>query len=322
MPSFSLPYQPIRTSLYSAAELFGEFDPQAAASFAQTVDFQTYRDFVRSGGSRSQDFLHTMLQSLHDHSISQSIRTLLKGRACCAIMGGHKISRKHASYQRVAELSRLLTSHGLLVATGGGPGAMEAGHFGAALATHSAKEMRAALQELRKQPDLPESLKHILRPDGSADPQVVKEAHAWFAPAWEIRQGLTSPGESLAVPTWHYGHEPTSPFATHIGKYFQNSIREEGLLAIAQQGIVYTEGKAGTIQEIFQDAAQNYYESFDYFSPMVFLGVAYWTKTYPLIPVLRKLFGPERTRRFVRVTDDVSEAAEFLIAFRPPVRER
>ena len=97
-------------------------------------------------------------------------------------------------------------------------------------------------------------------------------------PAYQIANAITSPYDSLGIPTWHDGHEPTTPLATHIGKYFQNSIREDGLLALAKQGIVYAEGKAGTIQEIFQDGAQNYYKTFEYFSPMVLLSVKYWTE--------------------------------------------
>src|SRR5262245_8922322 len=41
------------------------------------------------------------------------------------------------------------------------------------------------------------------------------------------------------------------------------------------------EGQAGTIQEIFQDAAQDFYRSFEYFSPMVLLGTRYWRETFP-----------------------------------------
>ena len=63
--------------------------------------------------------------------------------------------------------------------------------------------------------------------------------------------------ESLAIPTWFYGHEPTNDFATAVAKYFSNSIREDGLLAIATHGVIYTPGAAGTIQEVFMDATQN-----------------------------------------------------------------
>src|SRR6185295_2615700 len=97
---------------------------------------------------------------------------------------------------------------------------------------------------------------------------------------------------SLGVPTWLYGHEPTTPLATHIAKYFQNSVREDGLVTIAKSGIVYSEGSAGTVQEIFQDASQNYYG--DAFYPMVFLsapGTDYWSRTLPVRPLIEALLG-------------------------------
>ena len=50
-------------------------------------------------------------------------------------------------------------------------------------------------------------------------------------------------------------------FATDIAKYFENSLREEGLLALALAGVVFARGNAGTVQEIFQDACQNYYRA-------------------------------------------------------------
>ena len=124
-----------------------------------------------------------------------------------------------------------------------------------------------------------------------------------------------SGADSLAIPTWHYGHEPPTPIASHIAKYFQNSIREDGLLALAKWGIIFTEGKAGTIQEVFQDAAQNYYRSFDWFSPMVLLGVEYWTRTHPVVDVLRSLFDPVDQAECLTVTDDLDEALEAIRSF-------
>src|SRR5512140_1182612 len=90
-----------------------------------------------------------------------------------------------------------------------------------------------------------------------------------------------------------------------------NSIREDGLLALAKQGIVYAEGKSGTIQEIFQDGAQNHYKTFGYFSPMVFLGVQYWKTTFPVVGVLEEIFRDDSDKHLL-VTDDINDAAEFI----------
>jgi hypothetical protein len=50
------------------------------------------------------------------------------------------------------------------------------------------------------------------------------------------------------------------------------------LVGLLMPGAFRAEGKAGTIQEIFQDGARNYYKTFEYFSPMVLLDVKYLTE--------------------------------------------
>ena len=192
---------------------------------------------------------------------------------------------------------------------------MEASHLGASFAGATDAKLKKAIARLKTQPEVP-VLGNIVNSKGLVDSALVAQAHAWFKPAYEIAESINSPGESLAVPTWHYGHEPTTPFATHIAKYFQNSIREDGLLALAKQGIVYAEGKAGTIQELFQDASQNYYKTFGCFSPMVLFGRRYWTKTYPVVGVLKKLFTTD-FKKYVLVTDDIDDAAQFIEQFVP-----
>ncbi len=162
----------------------------------------------------------------------------------------------------------------------------------------------------------------ILSSDGTPDPDAVTAAGEWFAPAWRASRALEHPVESLSIPTWHYGHEPTSPFATRIAKLFQNSVREDGLITIARQGLVFTRGSAGTLQEVFQDANQNFYaQDPDWFSPMVFLGCEYWTEVLPVRALLDALFATaapgvrETAQRLVLVTDDIAEAAEHMDAF-------
>ncbi|MBN2056511.1 hypothetical protein JW905_16420, partial [bacterium] len=205
---------------------------------------------------------------------------------------------------------------GILVCTGGGPGAMEASHLGAALANSDDDGLELALEHLATQPVVP-ALGPIVGPDGAVDRELLAQAHAWFEPAYAVASRIEHRGESLAIPTWHYGHEPSTPFAIHIAKYFQNSIREDGLLALATQGIVYAEGSAGTMQEIFQDGAQNYYRTFGQFSPMVLLGTEHWTIRYPVVAVLRKLFSQEDFENHVLVTDDGGAAAAFIERFVP-----
>lgn len=310
------PFNPHRRALYDHRELLAGFDPAHPESFARTPDFEIYRHFLMTGASEADDYFITMMQALHDHAITQNIRRLLNGKRCAAIMGGHKMSRNQPEYRRVALLSRSLTRSGFLVASGGGPGAMESTHLGASLSEGSDSDLDAALKTLGNAAELPSNLLQMAKADGSIGEAAVMDAHRWYAPAVEIARGFPSKiPESLAIPTWHYGHEPSTPLASHIGKYFQNSIREDGLLTFASDGIVFTEGKAGTIQEIFQDAAQNYYRSVKgRFSPMVFLGIDYWTNHYPVNMVLHSLFKHDDYQKFVLFTDSPEAAVEFLVA--------
>jgi predicted Rossmann-fold nucleotide-binding protein len=313
MQGFNLPYQPIPQKLYTPGELFQGFDPDVPETWAKTLDFEIYRHFVMEGRRAPRNPYMGMMQALHDSAISEATRAYIEGRKVVAIIGDHEMARDSAAYKKAVLLARRLTRSGFLLCTGGGPGAMEAGHLGAALAGRSDSDLDGALARLSTQPVVP-ALRDIVNASGAVNVSLVAAASAWFNPAFELATTLHSPGESLAIPTWQYGHEPPTPFATHVAKYFQNSIREDGLLAIARQGIICMEGKAGTIQEIFQDSAQNYYQLFGGFSPMILLGVEYWTTTYPIVGVLQKLFA-DQFAKYVLVTDSVEAAEQFIEKF-------
>ncbi len=310
MPGFDLPYEPIPRSLYSSADLFLGFDRNAPESWIHTADFEIYRHFVVEGRGTPHNPYMGMMQALHDNAISEATMSFIAGRKVASIIGDHAMSRDSQAYRSAAILARRLTRKGILVCTGGGPGAMEAGHLGAALANSPDGALDGALAQLKPQPVVP-SLATIVGPDGAVDRELAGRAFEWFKPSFDLAASLQEPGESLAIPTWGYGHEPPTPFATHIAKYFQNSIREDGLLAIARQGIICMQGQAGTIQEIFQDGAINYYSSTGKFSPMVIFGAEYWSRTLPVVDVLKGLFG-DRFDRSVLVTDDLDAAAHFI----------
>ena len=113
---------------------------------------------------------------------------------------------------------------------------------------------------------------------------------------------------SLGIPTWLYGHEPSTPFATHIAKFFENSVREDSILTLAYGGLIYTPGSAGTMQEIFQEAVQNHYLSFGFASPMVFMGKQFWTEELPVYPLLEQLMNSGKYKNLLlTITDDLDE---------------
>ena len=315
--SEDVPVNPFRSGLYTADELLGAFDPQDATSYGHTLDFETYRNFVVNGRRQRAPYLHSIVHAIHDNSITQAIRAFTEGRKVVGIMGGHKLSRTSPAYANIVALAKLLAEEGMTLASGGGPGAMEATHVGAGLAGSDQATVNDTLAILATAPDLPGDLSAVVADDGTVDEQLLSALHRWQAPAFEVARRREPGAESLAIPTWHYGHEPPTPVASHIAKYFENSIREDGLLALAKWGIVFAEGRAGTIQEIFQDAAQNYYRSFSWFSPMVLLGTDYWTNQFPVEGVLRALFS-ESDERFLTVTDSIHEAASAITSFEPP----
>ena len=145
------------------------------------------------------------------------------------------------------------------------------------------------------------------------------ESDGYLGAGQAVLDAFPDGAESLAVPTWFYAHEPTNQFATHIAKYFANSIREDGLLALATRGVVFSPGAAGTTQEVFQDATQNHYDTFGVVSPMVFLDTKFWTETLPAEPLLRKLAGERAYGTMIGSVDTADEVMAFLIDH-PPIR--
>ena len=140
---------------------------------------------------------------------------------------------------------------------------------------------------------------------------------AYVDAAAEVRERYPSGTTSLAIPTWFYPGEPVGQFATHIAKYFANSIREDGLLAIAVSGVVFAPGRAGTVQELFQDAAQNAYGIRGQ-SPMVLFGSEYYDgdpSIHALLRGLARRFGGYD--RLVTLTDDPAEILRFIEANQP-----
>jgi len=320
-----IPFNPFRGALYSSQELIAGIDRNNPSSFRDTLDFRIFHFFVTNGRATPRDALASVVEALHDNAISQAVmRFLSPSTRIGAIMGGHDLSRCDPVYAHAVAIAKGLTERGFLLASGGGPGAMEATHLGATLRGKTDADVKHALAHLAACPELPASSK-MIRTDGTVDEDIIRQLHAWIVPAYELAMEVRDPGQSLAVPTWHYGHEPFTPLATHVAKYFQNSIREDGLLAIATHGIVYMPGSAGTLQEVFQDAAQNFYHSFgDVFSPMVFFDFdGFWSHKLPIKPLLRALFVDNNTKpRYadrktdfenrVCFTDDVAEAIDFL----------
>lgn len=292
-----LPFNPFRGSLYSHRDLFDNFDPADPCTYCQTLDARCYRYWAETGRSDPEFVGHAIMRSLHDLSMSDALGDFLqkcKDKPTAAIMGGHSLKRTSDSYRQICLIAKGLAEAGYLLVSGGGPGGMEATHLGALMAGHDVALLDRCLEALAPAP-------------GYKDKE-------WLACAYRALELIPKPHtESLGIPTWLYGHEPPTPFATHIAKFFNNSLREEGLITVAHDGIVFAPGSAGTIQEIFQDAAQNHYTTTGKASPMVFLNKYYWQVEKPVYPILQQLACGQLYGKLLAIYDEPSEVVNFLL---------
>ncbi len=305
------PFTAHRAHLYTPEELYAGFHTDDPAGYDATYDALVYRHWIESGRQFPSSIDESLARRLHDHSITDALYDELEGRRPVAVMGSHALERGDLHYAAVARISRTLTRAGMTMLSGGGPGAMEATHLGAWMANFGDDDLDAAIAMLAPRPPGAHPGREYEDPDWLRRAFAVRER--W--PLAERTAGTRY--DSIGIPTWMYGHEPPAAFATKIAKYFANSIREEGLLAVASHGVVFTPGSAGTIQEIFQDAAQNHYASFGPAAPMVLFGVDHWTLTRPVWPLLESLAEGRDYRRLIGLTDDESEVVDRILVYDP-----
>ncbi len=287
--------------LYNSEKLYEGYDYHDESTFSNCHDMKVYRHYLAQG-KRGHEVVETLARALHDHFITYQLYKMLDlydEKDVIGIMGGHAKRRDDPQYRQIVFLSKRLTEMGRLMVTGGGPGAMEAAHLGAWMAGRSEAQVDEAIDMLMPSPTYKDE--------------------GWLRRSFEVmeRFPLKTDYRSLAIPTWYYGHEPTTPFATDIAKYFDNSVREDGVVTIAKGGIIYTPGSAGTMQEIFQDAGQNHYESEGYASPMIFMGKDYYTNVMPAYKLLKDLSDKGLYKNMIlTISDDNDEIIDAIVRFR------
>lgn len=277
-----VPVEVYRSRLYTPHELY------------DTADYQTSLDaraYAWAGTGVDPD----LAAALHDHAVDVALTAWVQDRHLVGVMGGHAMRRGSSEYAFAARLGRALGRHHV-VTTGGGPGAMEAANLGAYLARMPDSALDEALTELATAP--------------SFSPDVA----AWVDAAFRVLDAHPLGSDSLGIPTWHYGHEPPNPFATQIAKYFRNATREAILLEICDRGIVFLPGAAGTLQEVFQDACENYYADESAIAPMVLVGREYWTDVMPAWPLLRTLARGRPMEPHVHLVDTIEEVSAVINA--------
>ena len=301
----SVPFDVSRTQLYSAQELYGDFTPGEPGQLDNCLDTQVYRHYL-SKGKQTNDIKESMARTLHDHGVYVALGEFFRSHnylKCIGIMGGHAMLRTDAKFRQIVFLTKQLTEQGFCMLSGGGPGAMEATHLGAWMAGRNENEVEDTLRILSASPSFRDQ--------------------SWLSTAFEvINKYPQTRYESLGIPTWLYGHEPSTPFATHIAKFFENSIRENHILTLPFGGIIYTPGSAGTMHEIFRDAEQNHYLSYGFSSPMIFLGTKFWTEEIPAYTLLLKLSERGKYKNLsLTLTDAPEEIIGQLLSFQSLAQE-
>ena len=306
-----------RAFLYSPDELFKGFNINSSKGYKQTYDYKVYKEYVKTGMDNPNSILVSLNRRLHDHSITDALQEMIEGRNVVAIMGGHSMERQSPFYKKIALISRTLTRKGFLMVSGGGPGAMEATHLGTYFATKSKKELNQAIDILKIRPLNAIAGKEYADRD-------------WLHRAWKVKTKFPLSKDklkksiSIGIPTYLYGHEPPTLFATHIAKYFANSVREDGLLTIAKNGVIFAPGSAGTIQEIFQDATQNHYAPYNdkkknkkQVSPMILFGKKRWQDEKPVWNLITTVAKGNVYDELLYLTDDVKTIVKTIVNYNP-----
>jgi predicted Rossmann-fold nucleotide-binding protein len=287
-PISGLLYDAYRNDLYTPEELFSETCP------GTTLDKAIYDSFVAKG-KFYPDTIEALMRRIHDDSIDAALEALVQSKGeekIVGIMGGSSNKRNDEWYKKTALTGWLLARAGFFVMSGGGPGMMEAASLGAYLAKYDSSALDKALEVLTTALD-------------PTTPQYRKTAA-------EVKKMFPNGSDSLGIPTWFYGFEPTNLFSSKIAKYFANSIREAGMLQIARAGVIFAPGSAGTRQEIFMEAAQDHYGSTGYYSPMVFLGTKQYQTDAAVYPLVQSVAKGRDYANFLAITDEPNDIVAFL----------
>ncbi|MET0999436.1 MAG: Rossmann fold nucleotide-binding protein, partial [Marmoricola sp.] len=195
-----VPFDPWRAALYTPDELYDGL----ADGYDQTLDAVVYA-WTRAGHEPGS-LKELLARALHDSSIDDALEEFVARRRIVGVMGGHALTREDPAYADAARLAQALATTGLTVATGGGPGAMEAANLGARLADEEPTVVDRVLDEIGEVP--------TFQPDITA----------WARTALLSVEGRSDSGRSLGIPTWHYGHAPPNAFSSSVAKYFRNAI--------------------------------------------------------------------------------------------------
>lgn len=128
-PRMHMIYKPFRNALYTGEELYEGFsgisidapaqaqgemspvfngdEPSASSisdeSYEKCFDARVYKDYM-AAGKHCSDITVTLARSIHDHSVTDAMKSLLEeydARRIVAVMGGHAMRRTDAAYAQI-----------------------------------------------------------------------------------------------------------------------------------------------------------------------------------------------------------------------------
>lgn len=268
------PFDPERSTLYTPEDLLTGYS--SVPKDNESLDWKIYKYFGYDDKNKVNKYIPLLdqlrLQRQHDAGMEFAVNEFFKvdvdgiptNKRVVSIMGSHSRYRSDKWYKSVARLAYALSKADYFVVSGGGPGLMEAAHLGAYMArNYSSKDLETALDML----DMSATNEKPQRCDRNKKQY---EMCDFWSNALEVTRRFKNGGESLGIPTWFYGHEGANAFSLHVAKFFSNALREEKLSSVGSHGVIFAPGGPGTAQEVFMDAAQNAYHSYNSMSPMVF----------------------------------------------------
>ena len=218
-------------------------------------------------------------------------------RRLVGVMGGHALERGTDGYADAARLGRALAGPAHVVATGGGPGAMEAANLGALPGRADDDDaLDEALTLLADGAGVPP----VGRRAGSRAAFDVRAPVARRAPTrWASRPGSTATSRRTCSPPRSRSTSRTRSARTCC-------------CTSAPAGIVFLPGRGGTVQEVFQDACENYYADGRAVAPMVLVGAALLDRGAAGLAAAAGAGRGRPMESHVHLVDSVDEAADLL----------